>query len=787
MAQTRYRESRTLVRGIRRLPKEDRNEYKSKVARLRAHFERFNNDVAEICQWLMGLRPGGKHFGEETRPFWDYFLEPSVTDKNLDETKCDGMRLVLFNYITGMGAPKSLEELGLDPSLRDSVSLVVEAPLTPTTVKLFERLRGLGDAHRLVLLKAAAEWIVSRYQRGYDNYVRQREVWGQEKSDWESRHPKLTPVIRKRFNQIFKDLGVSKKRPRVCAWEKLQTLRDDCDYAGEKIRKKNHSPLCKRYSEFIAQSEGKERGNIKKYFAQNAEDYLRLRSRKLGQKRDAVLAEFVAKDKKRAWFPSAWERYIKTVKVHEDNLINKYACKLPHCLKFDDDCHWNPHTDDCKNYRCLLKKLPKHIRDLEPRYREWRKDFLSGPRKPSFRYPSSRLLPMPKIFGKDFFTVDFDNSTVGLRLDDMPRGEFLTFAFVPWPKEYTPRWQDATITSVHVNFSGVKPRIGFRFDVHHKPSRFEMTQDDIDSLRSRVYPRKSQDAEFLRDAREKLLASFNGCQDDIRILAVDLGRTGACAAVFHGRKFQKAVPLKIIKVGTLKASYKDDKDNADKPSAASPNPGPGKRPGLSGDHVGLHVKGVESVAGEIANKRNLLRKGGKLGPSSAKTEPPPTLGRHDLRGLSTHIRRMIRDWVRLNASQIILLAEQESVDLIVCESLRGFLPPGSDQLDPGLMDKKRWLAFFSYGRIRRKVTEKAVERGMRVLTEPYFLSSQTCCACGRQQHDDDRWKKNKKSGRFICEYNGCHNHSDKGINADENAARVLGRVFWGEITLPNWK
>jgi IS605 OrfB family transposase len=137
---------------------------------------------------------------------------------------------------------------------------------------------------------------------------------------------------------------------------------------------------------------------------------------------------------------------------------------------------------------------------------------------------------------------------------------------------------------------------------------------------------------------------------------------------------------------------------------------------------------------------------------------------------------MIRDWVRLNASQIIKVAERNRADLIVFESLRGYRAHGYDVVDP---DQKRRLAFFAYGRIFRKVTEKAVERGMRVVTVPYFESSQHCAECGKKREDYNRWRKNKRDDHsFQCEHCG---HKS---NSDENAARVLAKVFWGDIVLP---
>jgi IS605 OrfB family transposase len=136
---------------------------------------------------------------------------------------------------------------------------------------------------------------------------------------------------------------------------------------------------------------------------------------------------------------------------------------------------------------------------------------------------------------------------------------------------------------------------------------------------------------------------------------------------------------------------------------------------------------------------------------------------------------MIRDWARLNASQIIQAAENHGVDLIVFESLRGFKAKGYEKLE---QEEKRRLAFFAYGRVRRKVKEKAVERGMRVVTVPYLESSQHCWSCGKKQEDLRKLRENKKIRRFKCEF--CSNKCD----SDVNAAGVLAKVFWGDIVLP---
>ncbi|MCD6309075.1 MAG: transposase [Candidatus Eremiobacteraeota bacterium] len=284
-----------------------------------------------------------------------------------------------------------------------------------------------------------------------------------------------------------------------------------------------------------------------------------------------------------------------------------------------------------------------------------------------------------------------------------------------------------------------------------------MSQDEIDELRSK-YSRQSQDEEFLRVTREKLLNSFNGdLKQDLKIITIDLGEIGASIGVFKGKECIKAQPLKIIKINKLfdRPPELDQKDSTKKSEEKIKCE---KQKGLRKEHLGRHLESWAKESSKIMKKRPLSK-----------------LGDHDLRRLSLHIKWMIRDWVRLNASQIIKAAETEGADLIVFESLRGFTAPGYDKIAE---EKKRWLAVFSYGRIRHKVKEKAVERGMRVITVPYRYSSQICSKCGKIQKKKGKWRKNKKKHLFECEF--C-NHKD---NSDDNTVKVLAKVFWGDISLP---
>jgi IS605 OrfB family transposase len=374
---------------------------------------------------------------------------------------------------------------------------------------------------------------------------------------------------------------------------------------------------------------------------------------------------------------------------------------------------------------------------------------------------------VPKIFGRGFYEIDFENSRVRLRLDDMAEGQYVVYGFKPWPKDYDFQPDRVDVTSVCAHFVGTRARIGFRFVVAHKQSRFRISQDQIDELRSRTYPRASQDQNFLDEVRLRLLESFP-CPpaDRLRILTVDLGTAGGAASVFAGKELKKSYPLRVVKLDKL---YEVNPDPTGKGGDTKGKDGTTKR-GLSKDHVAAHLEGLAKASTKITGKRQQLT---EINDETAHS----TLGSYDMRRLTLHIGWMIRDWVRLNASQIISLAERENIDLIVLESMRGFRAPGYDKLDE---DKKRRLAFFAYGAIRRKIAEKAVERGMRVVTVPYLYSSQVCSECGARQENKMEFDKNKRKRKFICESKSC-GHT---CNSDENAARVLSKVFWGDIRLP---
>lgn len=760
MAGTRYKESRTLVRGLRRLYDERREDFKCKVLRLRRQFEKFNINASEICQWLMAIRPGGKKGCDATKDFWEFFLEPERFLDDEDKDESERYRRIVFDIAAGLETESNVADVGLSQPVVDSVRKVAKLSPTPTARKLFERLLVLDASHRQVLLKAAAEWIVARYLRGYQNWERQHEEWAKEKAEWEKEHPKLAVSVREEFNDIFKGLKIRSKKYRVCKWEQLKAGKDNCEYAGESIGKKRHGMLCVKYKKFL-DSYGRESGagkNFnKKYFVENAKDYINLRRASRGTN-DVAMERFLRQHPNARWFPQAWEAYLKALEINEQTVLEGGG-ELLHCVKFgaDQECQYNKHTNECQEYRKCLEKRPD-LQEFEVVYREWRGEYLSGPSKTSFRYPSQRRLPMPKIFGSGYFRVDFVKSVLELRLDDKGEGEFERFGFASWPRDYQPQPQETEITSVHINFVGTRARVGFHFKVQHKKSRFGVSQDEIDEIRSRKYPRGAQDQQFLNEARKRLLESFGGdVERDLKILAVDLGTLGGGVSVFEGRYFKKSEPLKIIKIDRIYDKL-PMQDKNEKQRRSQEEWKKLKEKGLSKEHVGRHLESWAGGEKEIAERR------GKSG-----------IGEYDMRRLSIHVRWMIRDWVRLNTSQIIETAERNKIDLIVFESMRGFRAPGYDKLDE---DKKRRLAFFAHGRIRHKVREKAVERGMLVVTVPYLKSSQFCAKCGKERQDRKTWEKNKRAHRFSCEKCG---HKD---NSDENAAGVLGRVFWGEIDLP---
>ena len=216
------------------------------------------------------------------------------------------------------------------------------------------------------------------------------------------------------------------------------------------------------------------------------------------------------------------------------------------------------------------------------------------------------------------------------------------------------------ITSVHVNFIGKGARIGFRFDVPHAASPFGCTQDELNDLRSKRFPRQAEDQKFLEAARRWLVESFTADRQ-IRILAVDVGTSGAHAAVYNGKSWVQDVPLKIIKINQRYDRVPDTlvRDPRDRKMRGPLKLSDDDSRGLRVEHVRRHLGSIALRAAEITQRRSSAGKQGKF-------------SEHDLRKHKRHIRWMIRDWARHNAAQIIRTAEENRCDLIVFESLRAF-------------------------------------------------------------------------------------------------------------------
>ena len=463
----------------------------------------------------MGLRPGNKHNLNNTEGFWKLFLE---TEKYLPPDQCDRCRRLVFDYIAEPEVESKLKQYNFAQDVLNSISAVANISRAALVEKLFLRITRLNTAHRQILLKAASEWVVARYWRGMGNYERQHKLWLDEKSEWEAKpeHIGLTEEIRNEFNNIFGELEIKDKKPRICDWERLKGKKDDCLYNGDKIKRKSHSQLCVKYYNFCGDKKKEGRFNDK-FFLKHASTYIGLR--KYNKSKKDAIEKILRNDPKAGWFQKTWDEYLKALNINEDTIIKDYGT-LPHCIKFaaDKDCQFNKHTEKCIKYRDFLEKKPE-LQGFDKYYRKWRSEYLRGPRKPSFQYPSKRNLPMPKIFGNGYFQIEWENSILKLRLDDMPEGEYVNFGFTPWPKDYKPEPQNADITSVHISFIGTRARIGFHFNVNHKESRFAVSQDEIDDLRSRAYPRHAQDQLFLDEARKRLSASFQGNPEkDLKIM-----------------------------------------------------------------------------------------------------------------------------------------------------------------------------------------------------------------------------------------------------------------------------
>lgn len=761
MKRTRYKEERTLVRKIQCIPgedknefKRDKNEFKRKVLLLRRHFEQFNRDVSDLCQWLMGVRPDGKYGSEQTSAFWELILNPEFEDT--DEKTTDKYRRMIFDVAAGFAKEATPSGVPITPEQMESIKYVATLKRTQSAEKLFSKLRD-NETQRMILVKSATEWIYARYKKAFESWEDRMRVWKFNKEKFESENPELTEKIRESFNEIFSELGIVENRARLCGWIRLKELRNNC---GSRDDMETHENLCQKYLE-LTESESWKNNPNSKFFLKNVRNYLEIFAHKPHGSAEQAMKSFCEKYKNASGFVKFWHFYLDQMGINENSIVENNYC-LPHCFKNEiaekKNCKNKKHTEKCEKYRNYL--LPrKDLQDVEGEYREWRRRFFKEPEGPSFCYPSAKNHPTSKIFGAGYHDVDWDNSKIKLRLDDMGKDEFLEFGFLPWPEDYTPQPKENRdiVTSVHVSFVGTRPRVGFRFSVPHNKGRFNITQDEIDELRKGMHLDNRPESEFVSAVREKLRKAYNGdWEKSIRILAIDLGTGGSGAALYQGGEFVDSELLKVIKRKKYELETRREKDESDEK----------KQKGLSLEHYGRHLKVFSERASEIAKNKPVGNQ---------------ELSSHDLRSSSIHMRSMIKDWVRLNTHQIIDTAEKNEVNLIVFESLRGQKAPGYDEVDIHRKKEKARMAFWSYGKIRFKVTEKAVERGMLVVTVPEFKSSQRCGVCGKLHDKPKKCIEEKLLKRtFSCSDPAC---SNKGIDSEKNAALVLARMFLGEIEM----
>lgn len=763
------------------MPDQSKEEFRFNVRRLKQNSEQFNLDVSGICQWLMGIRPGGKRgFGDEVRPLWEFFLAPENVsldgDANKDKLRLDSLRVEVFEVAVKWRGADDPAVLQIPEEIISGARRIADSPLESTDIcgsSLFERLHRMQRTHLAIILKSAADWIYSRYQRPKEKWAENRPIWERERVEWEKSHSELKEGIREKFNAILLDMGIKSKSFRICPAEKLLNLKHNCEIGGKAIPSGEkfirHHQNCYNYWNFcreMSKNDGKT-GFNKKQFAENANRYLKIsgRNQKLtGDERLWELYRELKTDDKKfnisfdKWkFPNYWRAYQKFMGLNVGKMRAAGGIEKLHCTSFGSDCCFNKHTELCEKYAKHLKDLPSEIHVHDKVYRQWRKKFFRGPRKPTFTYPSAAS-PAPKIFGREYYRIDWEQSVIGIRLEGMPTGQFLEFRFKEWPRRYDIEKARDAVTSVSIHFVGTRAKVALRFETPQKPSRFILSQEEIEDLRSGENRPREDERSFPEPVRRAILESFNGDPEkDLRILTVDTGTSGGAAVgLFIGKEFKECEVLKIVKSKELLQNSKDLKAERE---VEHPDGTKEKRfyvPGLSREHHQLHLERYAGEAAKFADFRPAAKDTGGVNYTGS-----------DLRRLRLHSGWMIRDWARLNASQIIAAAEKFEVHLILMESQRGFVAPGYDKLSESI--KKHRMAFWPYGLVRRKVTEKAVERGMRVTVMPYKGSSRTCPECGQ------------KNRSHFCKCNSCN---FKPSNRDESAVRVLGKLFWGELSLP---
>ncbi len=357
----------------------------------------------------MGIRPGGRRSDERSRPLWEFLIGSGKHESATDDPAYDRQRLNAFER-----AFLGTSDHTIPREVQAAAEYVSDLPLTTSGQRLLERWRTLNWSHRMILLKSCAEWVFSRYERGIENYNRQIKLWRTEKREWETKNSDLTMEACAHFDRVFSELGITSRNPRICSWDRLKGQKDDCEYAGEFLKGRNHSALCVNYSRFL---EGLDKRH-RKHFPGNAQLYLETRQQKAELSWEQAM-EIALKGipQARVWFPNAWKRYTRDV-ISEKAIREEHGGLLPHCQEFNNRCAWNVHTEQCGLYRSSLAALPEEIRQQEAAYRRWRGNgYAWPPRKPVFQYPSAGSLPMPKLFGRDFFEIDFTRSVVRLRLD----------------------------------------------------------------------------------------------------------------------------------------------------------------------------------------------------------------------------------------------------------------------------------------------------------------------------------------------------------------------------------
>jgi gluconate kinase len=129
------------------------------------------------------------------RPFWDFFLHPELEGLEADEMERNHWRRAVFDDIAEIQTVSELDGRPLPDDLRKAMDLVARGPLRAegddtreksiTAAALFEKLRKQQPAHRMVLLKAAAEWIVPRYERRMQHWEKRKKQWEKEKAFFE--------------------------------------------------------------------------------------------------------------------------------------------------------------------------------------------------------------------------------------------------------------------------------------------------------------------------------------------------------------------------------------------------------------------------------------------------------------------------------------------------------------------------------------------------------------------------------------------------------------------------